>query len=151
MELPLAHYLQMTRSDGSILKFQNFFIGQTSDGYGFLPFGFSGISVSRQGGNIDTTLVFPNRDVARSYADEAISDAWLCKVKTCIVQDPSDPNTSLITLFEYVGKVSAGGWDETAVKMLLNSILDSVGSDLPQRTLHQRLVGNLPFTANVAL
>ena len=149
--LPLGHYLTLRRPDNSELRFQNFHIGEPSDGHLFLPFGFSGVTVARDGSNVESTLVFPNNEVARAFADEAVRNSWIAVVRVCIVTRIEDPTTSPTTLHRYVGQVSAGGWNETAVTLQLSTVLDAVGSDVPQRTIHQRLVGNLPVTGAIAL
>ena len=151
MELALAHYLDMRRTDGSVLRFQNFFINQTADGYSFLPFGFSGVSTSRQAENVTATLGFPNRELARNYANEAANGNWVCRVRTMAVADSSDSNSNLVQLFDYVGRISGANWDQSLVNLSLSTVLDAVKANVPQRALHQRLVGNLPFTSNVAL
>ena len=149
--LPLGHYLTLTRPDGSELRFQNFHIGQSSQGYLFLPFGFSGMTVARDGGNVDATLGFPNNEVARSWADDAIRGDWIAAVQVCIVNRIDDANAPPTQLYRYVGQVASGGWNDTIVTLKLNTVLDAVGSDIPKRTLYQALVGHLPVTSNIAL
>jgi hypothetical protein len=149
--LPLGHYLKLVRPDGSELRFQNFHIGQTSQGYLFLPFGFSGMTVARDGGNVDATLGFPNNEVARSWADEAIQNDWIAIVEVCIVNLIDYPEYPATQLYQYVGQVAGGGWSDTLVTLKLNTVLDAVGNDIPKRTLHQALVGFLPVTSNIAL
>ena len=149
--LPLGHYLLLRRQDNSELRFQNFHIGQVSDGHVFLPFGFSGVTVARDGSNVESTLVFPNNDIARAFADEAVRNAWVGIVRVCIITNIDDPNAAVTQLHRYVGQVAAGGWDDTAVTLRLSTVLDAVGSDIPTRTIHQRLVGNLPVTGAIAL
>ena len=159
--LPLGHYLTLRRPDNSELRFQNFHIHEDgalihldpniTQRHLFLPFGFSGVTVARDGSNVESTLVFPNNEVARAFADEAVRNSWIAVVRVCIVTRIDDPTTTPTTLHRYVGQVSAGGWNETAVTLQLSTVLDAVGSDVPQRTIHQRLVGNLPVTGAIAL
>jgi len=112
--LPLGHYLTLRRPDNSELRFQNFHIGEPSDGHLFLPFGFSGVTVARDGSNVESTLVFPNNEVARAFADEAVRNSWIAVVRVCIVTRIDDPTTTPTTLHRYVGQVSAGGWNENS-------------------------------------
>ena len=149
--LPLGHYLKFVRSDGRELRFQNFHIGQTSQDHMFLPFGFSGMTVARDGGNVDATLGFPNNVIARGWADEAIRDNWIAVVEVCIVNRVDDAAAPPTLLYQYVGQVAGGGWSDTLVRLKLNTVLDAVGADIPKRTLHQALVGHLPVTSNIAL
>ena len=76
-EYALGHYLRLIADDGSVpLRAQNFFIGEnvTHEGhsYQFTPFGFSGLSTSRQGDLEPVMLVFPNNDISRGYLTDAL-------------------------------------------------------------------------------
>lgn len=112
------------------------------NGSNFLPFGFSGAVINRNGDNITATLVFPNNSLSRSWASEAATNIWIATVDVKIVDQAR-------TLYSYVGQVSSANWDEQTVKLELSTILDAVGADVPFRTLSSDLVGPLPTSANV--
>ena len=147
----------------SELRFQNFWIGQNAlwkdvdfpgaieQTHAFLPFGFSGAVVSRQGDNIEASLIFPNSEISRSFLDQAVRDRWAAVVRVVEVTNLEDADTYPTQLYRYKGIVSAGGWGETTLQLSLSSVLDAVGLNLPARSIHQRLVGNVPFTSNIAL
>ena len=146
----LGHFLTLKTAQGTIThRFQNFYIQQTVDGHSFMPFGFSGVSVNRSGDNVDASLTFPNNQIARGWIDEALRSEWIAQVSVRIMLDPGNPAGGMTTLHDYVGQASAGGWDEVAVIMRLNSIIDAVGGEVPARSLHQRLVGALPISGNL--
>lgn len=149
MNIALGHYLTLKRPGAAPLQFQNFWIGQNVSGFSFLPFGFSGITVNRSGDNVDARLVFPNNEIARSWGDEAIRDAWVATVSVRIINDPANPSSSQITLHNYTGQVAAGNWNQEAVVLVLNSVLDAVGGDIPNRTIQQKLVGSIPISGNL--
>lgn len=149
MDIALGHYLTLSQESGAELKFQNFWIGQTINGHQFLPFGFSGVTVNRSGDNVDASLVFPNNEISRSWADEAIRNDWIATVSVRIIADPTDPTSNQTTLHEYVGQVASGGWQQSSVVFRLNSVLDAVGGDIPKRTLHQKLVGSIPISGSL--
>ncbi len=44
-----------------------------------------------------------------------------------------------------------GQWNEISVTLSVGTILDSVGSDVPQRRLTKSLVGDLPTSSGVRL
>jgi len=148
--LALGHYLELTSSSGQVHRFQNFSIGESksykSQTYYFLPFGFSGVTVSRQGDNVDADIVLPNNELSRPWAVEAIRDRWVAQLDTVLLDpDGNDPQL----LHPYVGQVAAGGWDTTALTLRLNTVLDAVGADFPHRTVNEHQCGPLPVTANV--
>lgn len=134
--------------------FQNFNVGGivriNNKNHQFLPFGFSGITVARNGDNVDASLVLPNSALAQAFALQALEEEWICKVRVGSF-DPGEPKKFAQLLYEYVGVVSSGGWDETSIRMILNSVLDAVTGDVPHRVLEQDNVGPLPITANLRL
>tara|TARA_R100001460_G_scaffold69248_1_gene109833 strand:- start:25 stop:504 length:480 start_codon:yes stop_codon:yes gene_type:complete len=137
---------------------QNFFIGkQLTHGdkkYKFAPFGFSGVTVNRTGDGLEATLVFPNNALTRSWAIQAIQDSHMIEVDVLIIED-TDPDTGLTanhsTVHTYTGQVTGGQWDNTSLNLELSSVLDAVGTDVPRRSLTQRMVGNLPISNSVRL
>jgi len=149
MDIALGHYLTLKKNTGEELKFQNFWISQTVNSHQFLPFGFSGITVNRSGDNVDASLVFPNNAIARSWADEAIREAWIATVSVRIIADPTNPASNQTTLHDYVGQIAGGGWRQEAVEFRLNSVLDAVGGEIPKRTLQQKLVGSIPINGSL--
>jgi len=154
MELAVGNYLTLTPRNGAqAYRFQNFHIGVTAtfedQQYSFLPFGFSGISINRTGDNTEASLVFPNNDLSRNWALQALQERWLGTVYVMNL-DPDD-RTSGTKMHQCVGQIADGNWDETKVILNLNTVLDAVGSDVPLRRLTQSLIGNIPVASNVRL
>jgi phage-related protein len=154
MELALGNYLDLsTQSGGRVYRFQNFYINKTAayqgGEYSFLPFGFSGVTVNRTGDNIEASLVFPNNEISRAWVVNAVTDFWIATVFV-VVLDP-DGVAAPDLLHRYVGQVATGAWDETAVTLRLNTVIDAVGAEVPMRRLTQSLVGAIPTSNNVRL
>tara|TARA_R100001510_G_scaffold780_1_gene571 strand:+ start:205 stop:705 length:501 start_codon:yes stop_codon:yes gene_type:complete len=154
----LGHAVRIKAIDDSGLniqfKFQNFFINQVmtfgDDQYTFVPFGFSGVTVNRTGDGLEATLVFPNNDLTRGWAVNAINDHYVMEVDVLIVD--SDSQTGSHTrVHSYIGQVVGGNWDNVSLNLQLSSVLDAVGTDVPRRSLTRNLVGNLPVSNNVRL
>ena len=145
------------------LRFQNFWIGQNAlwkdtgfddsieQSHAFLPFGFSGAVINRQGDNIEASLVFPNSDISRNFLDQAVRERWTAVVRVVEVENLEDANAYPSMLYRYKGIVTSGGWRDSTLELALSSVLDAVGLDLPARSIHQRLVGNVPFSSNISL
>ena len=135
-------------------RFQNFFIGQdmTYDGktYGFVPFGFSGVTVNRTGDGLESSLVFPNNDLTRGWAVTAIKEHFVMEVDVLII-DSSSASGSHNRVHTYTGQVVGGQWDNASLNLQLGGVLDAVGTDVPRRSLTRKLVGNLPVSNNVRL
>ena len=152
--ISVGNYLKLTNPQQTVVyRFQNFHIQQNAtfngDTYTFVPFGFSGVSVNRTGDNTEASLLFPNNQLSRSWALDAIEQQWIATVFVMSL-DPDD-RTKGTKMHEYVGQVSQGDWDETALTLMLNTILDGVGSDVPLRRLTQSLIGNIPVSSGVRL
>ena len=152
--ISVGNYLKLTNPQQTVVyRFQNFHIQQnaTFDGepYTFVPFGFSGVSINRTGDNTEASLLFPNNQLSRAWALDAIEQQWIATAFVMSL-DPDDRTTGT-KMHEYVGQVSQGDWDETALTLMLNTILDGVGSDVPLRRLTQSLIGNIPVSSGVRL
>ena len=153
MELAVGNFLSFTAGTAVQQRFQNFFIGETtahqSVSYLFAPFGFSGVTINRTGDNTEATLVFPNNNLTRAWAVEAIEDKWLAHVQVMLLNP--DDKTDFTLMHQYYGQVSSGRWGETTLDLTLSTVLDAVGSDVPVRRLTQKLIGSIPVTSNVRL
>lgn len=156
LELAIGHYLRLTPPGASPLCFQNYHIDENVLGpsgtawpvvHTFLPFGFSGLTANRRGDNSETLLTFPNNELSRAWAMDAIRNAWLVDCTVMLI-DP-DTRQNLMMLTTYTGQVASGTWDDTALVLRVDSILDAVGFDVPARQIHSSLVGRLPITAQV--
>jgi hypothetical protein len=154
----LAHYLNIRSPDsGTIYRFQNFYIGEDAyftnittgevNTFGFLPFGFSGVTVTKAADNEPASLLFPNNSLTRGWIETAVRDYWVCNVRT-VLANPDDKMDYRL-LSRYFSQIVGASWDSSAVKLELASVLDAVGVDLPRKRLTQQLVGSLPVTSSV--
>jgi hypothetical protein len=153
MEIAIGHFLKLSLNNITYYKFQNFFIQEqisyNNDVYTFTPFGFSGVTVNRTGDNTEASLLFPNSEISRAWATEALQNQWLAHVQVLIVDPASHLPISL--LHQYYGKTVSGTWDEVNLTVYLSTVLDAVGTDIPTRYLTQSLIGKIPVTSNVQL
>mgnify|MGYP003134940785 FL=1 len=136
-------------------RFQNFFINQDmtyeSNSYGFVPFGFSGVTVNRTGDGMEADLVFPNNDLSRGWAVLAIRDHYVVEVEVLIVDSTNPSSGTHTSVHSYTGQITGGTWDNVSLNLQVSSVLDAVGTDIPRRALTKKLVGNLPVANNVRL
>jgi hypothetical protein len=143
-------------NEGTLFFFQNFFINKAmaydDHQYEFAPFGFSGVTINRNGDGTDASLVFPNNALTRGWALRAIEDRWLVRVDVVLVDISSTTSVDIAgRVHQYFGQVSSGRWDEASLSLSVGTVLDAVGADVPRRNLSQDLVGSLPITSNVSL
>ena len=153
MELAIGNLITFSDNGNVRQRFQNFFISETityeGNEYGFLPFGFSGVTINRTGDNTDASLLLPNNSLSRNWAVEALNNRWLAHVRVMLL-DPDD-RTSFSQLHQYYGLVASGSWKEAELTVNLNTVLDAVGAEFPMRRLTQRLIGDIPATSGVRL
>jgi hypothetical protein len=153
-----GHAIRITQNGENVERFQNFFINKvishSGRDYKFAPFGFSGVTVNRSGDGLESTLVFPNNELTRSWAVTAIETRHIIEVDVLLIEDSdpqSGPNTAHNIVHSYVGQVTGGQWDNVSLNLELSSILDAVGTDFPRRSLTQAIVGSLPVSNAVRL
>jgi len=134
-------------------SFQNYNVegNTTLEGriFTFLPFTYTGISLNRSGDNVSTEIAVPNTEISRPWATTAINSGWLGRVLNLEV-DVGNPSNANI-MHTYIGQVTSGGWDQQAVILRLNSVLDAVESEVPWQYLSKTNVGPLPISSNVRL
>nr|BAR35298.1 putative phage minor tail protein [uncultured Mediterranean phage uvMED] len=169
--LAIGHFLRMYDSNETlIVSLQNFYIQQAvaHDGasYLFSPFGFSGLTSTREGELSPATVVFPNNEISRGYLSEAlrgwalddadevyaeknVRQSYVAEIDVMVLNpERHEVQQKLLT---YVGQATSGSWDDTTVSMSLSSVFDAVQADVPGRTLHRGIVGGLPTSAQIRL
>ena len=151
----LGQFLTLVEPDVSVYhRFQNFYLNQTVEWVNgphvFMPFGFSGITVDLEGANVDASLVFPNKSIARYLATNAVENAWFARVRVvrCNIDNPG-ALTQADRLYNYNAQVNGATWDDERIVLSLSSVLDSVRANVPNRRLSRVLCGHLPVTSNV--
>lgn len=146
----LGHRVEFYDQQGkSVKKFQNWHVHKEADGYTFLPFGFSGVTFSREGDNITAALVLPVDGISRAWTQEAIKNQWIADVEVSVFK--TDETETPEKLHSYVGQITASSWDDISIQLEMSTVLDAVQSDVPRRRLHQKMVGRLPTTGRIAL
>ena len=152
--LSIGQYITLAPPNSStVFRFQNFFIGDNAilDGttYGFLPFGFSGITASRAGANEESFLVFPNTKPTRVFIVQALEQGWTAFVNVALITS-EDPSIPAQRLYRYIGQVSGSTWTTGEISVSLSSVLDAVNNQVPRRNLTQANVGYLPTSGNLS-
>jgi hypothetical protein len=163
--LALAQYVTFyeVAKNGSlngVYRGQNFFINEQVDydngnggqaKYSFVPFAFTGVTVSRNGDNESTSLIFPNNAVVRVWTTAllGVGRRWVAQVDTLIV-DP-DNSAKNNRLSSYTGQVISAGWAGPRLEIQLGSVLDAVGADVPRRRITEGAFGPLPTTASIRM
>jgi hypothetical protein len=151
-QIKIAQYFKLTTATGTVLRYQNYFVGQSSsylsEPYTFAPFRAEGALATLNGDNQQLQVLFPNVEYALRLVEQGngnrlselqLTTAWL---------NGSDQIST--TLSDYYLGIGAS-FSETTIELRFRSAIDSVGSQFPGRTLTRDLVGPLPLNADLYL
>lgn len=156
--LAFAHYMTLRPPDqAGGFAFQNYWVGEDApffnidtgarNNFGFMPFAFSGVTVTKTGDNQPASIALPNNELSRPFATTVIEGQYLANVRTVLINPDNKEDYTLIN--RYIGQIVSGQWTSTALTIELASVFDAVGSDVPRKRLTQQLVGRLPLTSRV--
>ena len=124
----------------------------------FLSFIYQGATRSKDGNNLESSLILANESndregsvgankLSMSYAAEAVNKAWSIRVTTCKMTDLTFSSVES-TLAIDTWKIASMGYDNASIEILLTSTIDAVGGNIG-RFLTSSLVGHLPVTGRI--
>jgi hypothetical protein len=152
MDYGLVEYVRIYSETEDKAKWQSYFHGQIVDGYAFLPFTSDGLVISAMGVSSSVTLTFPLRADVRDVLRSAAAAGWLLEVR--IRRFPitsARANNSIdavqTTLATFLGEVTGGDEDGTAISVSLGSALSPMNVVVPPRRYTAALVGTPPVFA----
>ena len=126
--------------------------------FNFLSFIYQGATRSKDGDNLESTLILANQSndregsvgankLSMSYAAEAVNKAWSIRVTTCKMTDLTFSSVESILAID-TWKITSMGYDNSSIEILLTSTIDAVGGNVG-RFLTSSLVGHLPVTGRI--
>ena len=124
----------------------------------FLSFIYQGATRSKDGNNLESSLILANESndregsvgankLSMSYAAEAVNNGWSVRVSTCKMTDLTFSSVES-TLAIDTWKIASMGYDNASIEILLTSTIDAVGGYIG-RFLTSSLVGHLPVTGRI--
>ena len=119
------------------------------DKYSFLPFIYSGATVSRTGDNVTAELTLSSNDIARSNVAQLVEQYYRARVRVYRMSADFLKVRQMLSLETWL--VASAAYDPTAIQITLTSGIDAVSSNIPRRVLTTADVGPLPVTGNVRL
>ena len=126
--------------------------------FSFLSFIYQGATRSKDGNNLESSLILANESndregsvgankLSMSYAAEAVNNGWSVRVSTCKMTDLTFSSVES-TLAIDTWKIASMGYDNASIEILLTSTIDAVGGNVG-RFLTSSLVGHLPVTGRI--
>ena len=148
----IANYFRLTMANGVVHRYQNYFIGQSSnylgESYAFAPFLAEGSMAALNGDNQQLRVLFPNIEYALRLVEEGDGNRLSELRLTVAWLTTGDQITNALNDF-YIG--IGAGFSDTTLELRFRSAVDSVGSEFPGRTFTRDLVGPLPLNAELIL
>lgn len=143
--LALCQYLRIFVGGSTYHQWQNYFVGQTVEGYVHRPFSAGGIEVSVDGDQSSMTVTLPATAENHQIVEAAIAGAHLVEIQIYSIptSDTSGPSTKSLVA-QYIGEVIAGSSTETELTIEIGSSLDPVGAQVPPRKFTTTLIGEPP-------
>ena len=126
--------------------------------FNFLSFIYQGATRSKDGSNLESTLVLANESnnregsvgankLSMSYAAEAVNNGWSVRVSVCQMTDATFSSVKT-TLAIDIWKIASMGYDNATIELLLSSSIDVVSGNTG-RFLTSSLVGHIPVTGRI--
>ena len=115
--------------------------------YSYLPFLYSGGTVSRTGDNVIAELTLSSNDIAASNVAELVEQNYRADVTVCRMNNDFTAPRQDLTRETWL--CSSAVYDSTAIQVSLSSGIDAVNANTPRRVLTSSDVGPLPITGNV--
>lgn len=154
-EIAVGHMLTLKpRTIGAApMYFQNFWLNENmnynGNTHGFLPFGFTGVTVNRSGDNQSTQIGLPNNSLSRGWAATIVEGAWVVFLDMLMLNPDNKLDYRLLS--SYAGQVTGAVWSDSDLRLEVSSVLDAVGNDVPKRRITEDIFGPLPTTAQMRL
>ena len=117
--------------------------------YPYLGFIYQGAALTTTGDNLQASLVVANNQLSMALILEGVQKKWQLKVETYLMK-PDDPEGSVIKrLAMEKWLMTSMTYDYETIEITLSSAIDAITAGVPQRTLSQELVGDLPTTGGI--
>ena len=81
MATGIATFLRVYTGTTDIVKYQNYEVGTTIDGHGYLPFDTGSITFSAAGDQNSMQVRFPYTSTLRERVEQIIAYAWLVEIE----------------------------------------------------------------------
>lgn len=117
--------------------------------YPYLGFIYQGAALTTTGDNLQATLVVANNALSMSLILEGVQKKWQLKVETYLMKsdDPNGIPIRRIAMEKWL--MTSMNYDYETIEITLSSAIDAITAGVPQRTLSQALVGDLPTTGSI--
>lgn len=142
----LAQFLEIKSGSTRIAAYQNYWPGQTVNGYAHYPFSTDGIVADGNGGQTSFSVTLPATKEAVTLLENAIANNYLGRIQIYQFDPPADNTLPAVRTLvaQFDGEIIDGTTTQTEVTLTLGSSLDPIGAQIPPRKYTSTLVGELP-------
>ena len=117
--------------------------------YQYLGFVYQGAALTTTGDNLQASLYLANNALTMSLILEGVQKKWQLKVETHLMDPSLENGVSIKRLAMEKWLMTSMNYDYETIEITLSSAIDAITAGVPQRTLSQALVGDLPTTGNI--
>ncbi len=129
----------------------NFSFDAVSRKFSYLPFLYQGATVTKNGDNLESSIILANNKLASSYVVTAVDERASIDVATCLMTENSSNVWVVSKTLSVESWIATGlSYDSESIEVQLSSAVDAVGAGVPNFVLSSSMVGALPTTGNIA-
>ena len=140
----LVQFLRFFKGGTDFLKWQNYFVDQTIDGYVYQGFKSSGVLTNRSADENGISIEMPANPSILGMMETAIGDQWLCESIVYRLTDPSSAATRVVAA-RFIGEVLGVSTDMVTIGFELGAGIDALTAQIPGRKITSALVGSMPL------
>ena len=116
--------------------------------YSYLPFIYSGATVSRTGDNVTAELTLGSNDIVRASVAELVEQNYRADVQVFRMSEDFKHARQMLSTETWL--IASAAYDPTACQISLSSGIDAVNASVPRRVLTSAVVGPLPVPPTFA-
>lgn len=133
--------------NGSTVQYaaQNYYIGQTVDGYPFAPFTVGPAVAASSADENESELLFPYSRADWDFFYGAFTAGWIADIlyRQFTPIEGAVPPMTLIA--RYTGEIVEVGFTVTGISVKLGSALSPIAAQIPPRKFSTTLTGDPPY------
>lgn len=118
--------------------------------YAYLGFIYQGAALTTTGDNLQASLVVANNQLSMALILEGVQKKWQLKVETHLMDPDLTRGVSVKRLAMEKWLMTSMSYDYETIEITLSSAINAISAGVPQRTLSQELVGDLPTTGGIS-
>ena len=146
VQYSIAQRIRIYKGSRTYAQWQNYFVGKTTSGYEFQPFGVSTIQVNRSADEGGITLEGPSSTRFLNQFTQAVNDQHIVYVELLQKNDGATATDfgSFHVVAAFTGVALTMTNNLTQTRLSVGAAINAISGDVPGRKMTSSLVGVLP-------